>query len=65
MKVKQLIISILFQMTGARKHPRKEVGIDTALALLNKPHNPELCFVLLQDALKHLHLRIMKALMVK
>jgi hypothetical protein len=39
----------LFQMTGAKKHPCKQVGIHNVLNLLDQPINPSLFFVVPKD----------------
>ena len=41
--------NLLFQMTGARKHPCKQVGIHKVLNLLENPVNPLLYFIVPKD----------------
>lgn len=41
--------NILFQITGARKHPCKQVGIHKVLNLLGNPVNPLLYFIVPKD----------------
>ncbi|KAJ3078578.1 hypothetical protein HK100_010671 [Physocladia obscura] len=44
--------NLLFQMTSAKKHPCKQVGLNHVLELLGNPSNPTLYFVVPKDRFK-------------
>ena len=44
--------NLLFQMTGAKKHPCKQTGLRDILKILDNPENPELYFVVPPELFK-------------